>query len=155
MKMKTLVAVTVIAASGLTMWAQDSTTSVTQTTTVDSTATPDQLYNANEFSLDLFGTVSVNQETINNISGNRVRHNGRLGAGAGLTYYATRYVGIGGDAYSENTDIALWMTPRAIFIFAFRWMRFIWLPTFTAAAGINLIRLTHGSARRAGAWTFA
>ena len=33
--------------------------------------------------------VSLNQETINNISGDRISHNGRLGAGAGLTYYAT------------------------------------------------------------------
>ena len=90
MKIKTLVAVIVIAATSLTMWAQDdSTTSATQTTAVNSTTTPDQLFNANEFSLDLFGTVSLNQETINNISGDRISHNGRLGAGAGLTYYAT------------------------------------------------------------------
>jgi hypothetical protein len=104
MKIKTLVAAVIIAASGLTMWAQDnSTTSVTQSTTVNSTTTPEQLFNANELSMDLFGTASVNQETIDHISGARVHHNGRLGAGAGLTYYATRYLGIGGDGYSEDT----------------------------------------------------
>ena len=105
MKMKILVAAIAIAASSLTIRAQEnSAMSANQTTTSNSTSTPDRLFNANEFSLDLFGTVSVNRETINNISGDRIRHDARLGAGAGLTYYAMRYVGIGGDAYSENTD---------------------------------------------------
>ena len=101
MKMKKLTAVVVIAAFSLTAWAQDDSSTTTTTTT---SSTPDQLFNANEVSMDLFGTVSVNQQTINHISGDRVRHNGRLGAGVGLTYYATRYIGIGGDAYSENTQ---------------------------------------------------
>jgi hypothetical protein len=105
MKIKTLIATTVITASSLTIWAQDnSTTSATQTTTVNSTTTPDQLFNGNELSLDLFGTGSINKDTIDHISGARVRHGGRLGAGAGLTYYATRYIGIGADAYSENAE---------------------------------------------------
>ncbi len=103
--MKTIIAAIAFAASGLTMWAQDnSTMSVNQATTVNTTTTPDRLFSENELSLDLFGTGSVNQNTINNISGARVRHGGRLGAGAGLTYYATRYFGIGADAYTENTQ---------------------------------------------------
>ena len=65
--------------------------------------TNDQLFRANEFSLDMFGSVSVGQQTINRISGNRVRDDGRLGAGIGLNYFLTRNIGIGGDAYTENT----------------------------------------------------
>src|SRR5690349_11416137 len=62
-----------------------------------------ELYRANELSLDLFGTVSVGEQTIDHISGNRVEHDGRLGAGAGLNYFFTRNFGLGADAYSENT----------------------------------------------------
>ena len=65
--------------------------------------TPHGLFQANEWTLDLFGTASVNEEILKNISGDRVTRNGRLGAGGGLTYFLTRYVGIGGDAYTENT----------------------------------------------------
>jgi hypothetical protein len=61
------------------------------------------LYRPNEFSIDLFGTGSVGRQTINNISGNRISHDGRLGAGVGANYFFTRYFGIGGDAYTENT----------------------------------------------------
>lgn len=62
----------------------------------------DSLFRAHETSLDLFGSVSVGQETINHISKDRVRDNGRVGAGIGLNYFFDRYVGIGGDAYTEN-----------------------------------------------------
>lgn len=61
------------------------------------------LYRSHEFSVDLFGSGSIGQQTINNISGSRVSHDGRLGAGAGANYFFTRYFGIGGDAYTENT----------------------------------------------------
>jgi opacity protein-like surface antigen len=62
-------------------------------------------YRNNEASLDLFGSVSINQETINHFSGKRVTHDGRLGAGLGANFFFNRYVGIGGDAYSEDTDM--------------------------------------------------
>jgi outer membrane protein W len=61
------------------------------------------LFRAHEFSVDLFGSLSVGQETIDDISGNRVKDDGRLGAGAGVNYFFTRNIGIGADAYSENT----------------------------------------------------
>jgi hypothetical protein len=61
------------------------------------------LYRANEVSLDMFGTGSINEQTINHISGDRIDHNGRLGAGLGLNYFVTPYLGIGGDGYTENT----------------------------------------------------
>jgi len=61
------------------------------------------LYRANELSVDGFGTASVGEYTITHPSGNRARQNARLGAGAGINYFITQNIGIGGDAYSENT----------------------------------------------------
>src|SRR5262245_17903718 len=63
---------------------------------------PDWLFRPDEFNLDLFGSVSVGQETINHISGERVKDDGRLGAGLGGNYFFHRFVGIGADAYTEN-----------------------------------------------------
>jgi hypothetical protein len=65
---------------------------------------PDSLFHPQEFNLDLFGSVSIGQETINHISRNRVEDNGRLGLGLGGNYFFTRYLGLGGDAYTENTQ---------------------------------------------------
>ena len=63
----------------------------------------DKYYRANELSLDGFGTASLGEYTLEHPSNTRVRHNTRLGAGAGINYFITRNIGIGGDAYSENT----------------------------------------------------
>ena len=97
--------VAIIAASGLAVRAQDSTTAPPATDQPDMTAPaqPSQLFRAKELDLDMFGTVSVNEDTVNHLSATRVRHNGRLGAGAGLTYYYLRWIGVGAEAYSENT----------------------------------------------------
>jgi len=52
----------------------------TANTTEIMDAPPKYLFRANEFSLDVFGTVSIDQETIDNISGKRLtrsrRHHG-------------------------------------------------------------------------------
>jgi hypothetical protein len=63
----------------------------------------DQKYQGNELSLDAFGTAAIGQNDINHISGNRINHDARLGAGLGLNYFFIRYIGIGGDAYTEDT----------------------------------------------------
>lgn len=62
-----------------------------------------ELYRANEFSVDLFGTGSVGEETIEHVSGDRIHHDGRLGAGLGVNYFFTHHLGVGVEAYSENT----------------------------------------------------
>ena len=62
-----------------------------------------RIYRANELSVDAFGTGSLGAYTINHVSNARVRHNIRFGAGAGINYFFTRNLGIGGDVYSENT----------------------------------------------------
>jgi hypothetical protein len=62
----------------------------------------DLLFHPNEFTLDLFGSVSIGQETIDNISGDRIEDDGRLGLGLGANYFFHRLLGIGADAYTEN-----------------------------------------------------
>jgi len=61
------------------------------------------LYRANELSMDVFGSGSLGEYTIDHPNSTRVRQNGRLGAGLGVNYFFTRNIGIGADAYSENT----------------------------------------------------
>ena len=60
-------------------------------------------YGAKETTLDLFGTGSIGQRTLDNITDETVKHDLRLGAGAGLNYFFTRNLGLGAEAYSENT----------------------------------------------------
>jgi hypothetical protein len=62
------------------------------------------LYPANQLSLDAFGTISEGEHTLNHISGESVKNGARGGVGAGVTYFITRYIGIGADGYSENTS---------------------------------------------------
>jgi hypothetical protein len=60
-------------------------------------------YRASELSVDAFGTASLGEWTLKHLSGDRIRHNTKFGVGAGVNYFITRNIGIGGDAYSENT----------------------------------------------------
>lgn len=62
-----------------------------------------ELYRASELSVDVFGSGSVSRYTIDHVSRARVRQNTRLGAGAGVNYFFTQNLGIGADAYSEDT----------------------------------------------------
>ena len=64
---------------------------------------PGDYYQSNELSIDGFGTASVGKYTIENFSNSRIRHNTRLGVGGGVSYFITRNIGFGADAYSENT----------------------------------------------------
>jgi hypothetical protein len=109
MKMKKLViSMVAVAFSGLTALAQDTTTAPSTPPPDYTPAAPpspsDQVFRANELQLDAFGTLSVNEEILKNISCDRVVRNGRYGAGGGITTYFCRYIGIGGDVYSENTE---------------------------------------------------
>ena len=85
----------------------DAATSTTTTTTTASTtgnsSELDQYYRANEFSVDAFASGSLGKQFITDFSGRTVRHHGRFGAGVGGNYFITRYFGLGGDVYSENT----------------------------------------------------
>ncbi|HEY3761141.1 MAG TPA: hypothetical protein VGN23_05290 [Verrucomicrobiae bacterium] len=122
MKKKQLViGMVAVAFSGLTALAQNSAAPSTYpdgsvTVAPDNTTPPppdytpatpppdDLIFKPNELQVDAFGSISVNEEILKNISGDKVTRNGRFGAGAGITTYFCRYVGIGGDVYSENTE---------------------------------------------------
>ena len=74
------------------------------TTTTTTTAPDDRLFRSQELSVDLFGTLAENEEFFDHATGTTFKKNGRLGAGAGATLFFSRYVGISGDAWSENTS---------------------------------------------------
>jgi len=97
-------------------FAQDTTTTTTTsgTTTIVQTEPPpstvvvsnyaEPYYRDHELSIDGFGTLSLGEQFINSISAARVRHNGRLGAGAGVNLFFAKNVGIGADAWSESAS---------------------------------------------------
>jgi hypothetical protein len=60
-------------------------------------------YRSSELSVDGFGTGSLGEYTLQHLSSDRVRQDVRFGVGAGINYFFTRNIGIGADAYSENT----------------------------------------------------
>ena len=55
------------------------------------------LYRAQELDLDLFGSSTLGQETLEHFSGNRFRHHVLYGGGGGLSYFFLKYVGVGGE----------------------------------------------------------
>jgi hypothetical protein len=63
-----------------------------------------EFYRAEEMSVDVFGTAALGKYTLENASDDRVRKDLKFGAGVGLSYFLTRNVGIGADAYSQNTS---------------------------------------------------
>ena len=60
-------------------------------------------YKANEVNFSFYGTGTVGKKTLLDISGDKVERDGKLGLGAGLSYFFCRYAGIEGYAYSEST----------------------------------------------------
>jgi len=64
-------------------------------------------YRPSELSVDAFGTASLGKYSIEHISNTRIRHNTRLGAGVGISYFINRNIGIGGEVYSEDTNGSL------------------------------------------------
>ena len=70
----------------------------------DTTHDDKEKYPARETTLDLFGSGSIGQQTINNLNEIKVGHDVRLGAGLGLNYFPTRHIGFGAEAYTENTS---------------------------------------------------
>jgi len=60
-------------------------------------------YNAHEVEFLFFGTGTVGDDTLREISSDKIERDGELGAGLGLAYYFHRNIGIEGYAYSEDT----------------------------------------------------
>jgi hypothetical protein len=63
-----------------------------------------QSYHANEFEVSLFGSGTVGRRTLEHASTRRLERNGKLGLGAGASYFFHRNFGIEGYAYSESTS---------------------------------------------------
>lgn len=106
MKHKMLIGGTLLMLAALSAWGQDTATNnVSRGMTNNASLQYEQadVYRANELSLDGFGTGSLGSYTLDHPSNNRVRQNTEFGAGAGVNYFLTRNLGIGAEAYSENT----------------------------------------------------
>jgi len=103
----TVLTVTAAVFAARSATAQDSTTT---TTTVQTEPPPtvvvsnyaEPFYRDHEFSIDGFGSLSLGEQFIDNISATKVRKNGRLGGGAGVNLFFNKMVGIGADAWSED-----------------------------------------------------
>jgi len=65
---------------------------------------PGDKFAATEVSLDMFGTVSIGDHSFKNPSVGRIRRDGRLGLGLGASYFLTRQLGLGAEAYTESTS---------------------------------------------------
>jgi len=98
MKNKKIVSATILVLAATSAWSQDATTNSQTLHYVQN-----DCYRSGELSLDGFGSASVGKYTIDHPSNARVRHNARLGAGVGINYFITQNIGIGAEAYSENT----------------------------------------------------
>ena len=79
-------------------------TSTTSTTTQQTTSPDLSLYREQEFSIDLFGSGSINNETINHLSANDVQHHSMVGGGGGMNFFFTRYLGVGGEGEYERSN---------------------------------------------------
>jgi hypothetical protein len=97
-KNKIIIGGTILMLAATSAWSQDN-----MSDNRSSTFDPGALYRGNELSVDAFGTASIGEFTLTHPSNDRVRQNTRLGAGAGINYFITPNIGIGGEAYSENT----------------------------------------------------
>ncbi|HEX9048497.1 MAG TPA: hypothetical protein VF988_15825 [Verrucomicrobiae bacterium] len=67
----------------------------------DSTAAPFDFYRDMEFSVDGFAVGTAGEEALEH-SFRYLRHHGFYGAGAGANFFFCRYLGIGGEFYTEN-----------------------------------------------------
>lgn len=60
-------------------------------------------YKANELNFSFFGTGTVGDDTLRRPSGDRIKRDGRLGAGLGIQYFPHRNIGLEAEGYTENT----------------------------------------------------
>jgi hypothetical protein len=97
------------------------------------------LYRSQEFSLDLFGTGAVGQNTLNHLTGERFVHHVRLGLGAGGNYFFTRYLGLGVEADSESTHHSFVNDVSGDFIFRFPIGDTIFAPYAFAGGGREFV----------------
>jgi hypothetical protein len=94
-----------IVGAGISSQAADATTLTLSRADDDSNPVPstgEPIYRANEFSLEGYGFLTLNEYTLNHLLGQRVERNGSLGLGAGAEYFFCRYVGVEAEGFSES-----------------------------------------------------
>jgi hypothetical protein len=62
------------------------------------------LYRAEEMSFDVFGTASLGKSSIEDLSGETIDEDTEWGLGIGANYFFMRSLGVGADAYSDDTS---------------------------------------------------
>jgi len=102
MKSKLFVGGGILMLAAMSAWSADNANG-NEATANDNQSSQVDCYRSCELSLDGFGTGSIGKYTIDHLSGERIRHHGKLGAGLGLNYFFIRNLGVGVEAYSENT----------------------------------------------------
>jgi hypothetical protein len=60
------------------------------------------LYRPQELQIDVFGSASFAQQTLEHAQGSQWRHKGFWGGGAGLNIFFLKYVGVGGEFIIED-----------------------------------------------------
>jgi len=61
-------------------------------------------YRAQELSLDVFGTAALGKDSLDDLSGETIDEDTEWGVGIGLNYFFIRWLGVGADAYLENSS---------------------------------------------------
>jgi hypothetical protein len=103
MKTKLIIASAVIFLGGSALLqAQDLSLTNSTQSTQNSTDRSTELYRPWELTLEGFGVGTVDEHTLDHLTGHRLRRNGRLGFGAGLEFFFNRYIGIEGEGFSEG-----------------------------------------------------
>lgn len=64
----------------------------------------DTFYRPYEISVDVFGMGSLGESDINHTTGEKIVHDGRTGAGGGVNVFFCKWVGVGGDVWTEGWD---------------------------------------------------
>jgi hypothetical protein len=91
------IAIMIIA--GATLRAEESSSDLTLT----NVPPPTPRYHANEFSVDAFGGMTIDQRTLDLSSGEQTQQGARLGVGTGVNYFFTRNLGVAAEGFTENT----------------------------------------------------
>jgi hypothetical protein len=104
MKIKVILASAALLLGGsVFLQAQDAVTNSTSHWYDWNDSTSSELYRNHELSLDAFGFGTVDEHTLNHLTGHRLHRDAQIGLGAGLDFFFNRYVGIEGEGYSEST----------------------------------------------------
>lgn len=75
----------------------DDTSTATSSADLEKESVHLPVYRPQELDVDLFGSTSLGQETLEHFSGDHFRHHVLYGGGGGLTFFFLKYFGVGGE----------------------------------------------------------